>query len=135
VIGLLLLASLAAVFVTQRLRAEGTVISEVETSRAAFSECPPSERGPGIPISFRLERDDIVSAEIVSFDRPQVVRNLFSDRALSGPGRHCAPWDGLDDSGEPAPPGRYRLRVGLTDLQREATAGEPIVLTPGGTDR
>jgi hypothetical protein len=127
----LLAASLIAIFVTQRLRAEGTVISEVQTSRSAFRECPVGERGPGIPISFQLEHDDIVSAEIVSFDRPETVRRLFSDRPLSGPARHCAPWDGLDDSGKPAKPGSYRLKIGLADLQKEATAGEPIRLGPG----
>ncbi len=127
-IGLLVVGTLAAIFVTQQLRAEGTVVSDVETTRGAFDECPRDERGPGIPISFYLQRDDRVSAEIVAFDRLETVRRLFSARPLSGPGRHCAPWDGLDDTGEPAEPGRYRLRIGLADLQREATAGEPIRL-------
>ena len=130
-IGLLLVASVIAIFVTQRLRAEGTVISEVQTTAAAFSQCPKSERGPGIPISFHLQRDDSVSAEIVAFDRPVTIRRLFSDRPLSGPATHCAPWDGLDDSGERAAPGRYRLKIGLANLEREATAGEPIRLRPG----
>ncbi len=127
-IGLLVVSTLAAIFVTQQLRAEGTVVSDVETTRAAFRECPRGERGPGIPISFYLQRDDRVSAEIVAFDRLETVRRLFSARPLAGPGRHCAPWDGLDETGEPAEPGRYRLRIGLADLQREATAGEPIRL-------
>ncbi len=125
------MATLVAIFVTQRLRAEGTVISEVQTTRTAFRQCPLSERGRGIPISFQLQRDDTVSAEIVAFDRPETVRRLFSDRPLSGPARHCAPWDGLDDSGRPAAPGRYRLKIGLADLQKEATAGEPIRLKSG----
>lgn len=128
---MLLVASLIAIFVTQRLRAEGTVISEVQTTRSAFDQCPASERGPGIPISFHLQRDDTVSAEIVAFDRPVTIRRLFSNRPLSGPATHCAPWDGLDDAGKPAEPGRYRLKIGLANLQREATAGEPIRLGPG----
>lgn len=128
IVSLLLSATVLAVFLTQRLRAEGTVISEVETDRRAFASCPASEKGPGIPISFFLDRDDRVSAEIVSWERPETVRRLFTDRPLSGPGRHCAPWDGLDDDGRPAAPGRYRLKIGLADLDREATAGEEIRL-------
>lgn len=127
-VGLLLVATVAAIFITQRLRAEGTVISEVRTTEAAFARCPDEERRPGIPISFFLGRDDVVSAEIVAWDRPVTVRRLFTERPLGGPARHCAPWDGRDDEGEPAAPGRYRLKIGLADLEREATAGEAIRL-------
>lgn len=119
----MVVATVAAVAVTQGFRDEGTVISAV---RVGERGCPGYERGEGIPISFFLNRGDAVTAEIVDAADRDVVRTLLSDRRLEGDRRHCVPWDRRDDDGGPAPKGVYRLRVSLADADRIALAGERI---------
>ena len=127
----LVAGTVAAIAVTQSFRNEGTVISAVSwrwlgPPPERPGRCPGHKRSGQIPVSFFLNRDDTVSAAVVDFDDADPRRTLLSERRLEGDRRHCFLWDGLDDSGRPLPPGRYRLQVSLADADRVAVAGERI---------
>jgi hypothetical protein len=126
-VALLLAATGAAIVVTQHLRDEGPVISDIFYKRPAgrYRAC------------FRLTRDDTVKVELVDAS-DHVVRVLAPVQALKGgtdkADAHCFDWDGTDDAGNPVPAGPYRLRVELQNADRVATSGEHLVIhsAPGG---
>jgi len=133
--------------VTQHLRREGTVISGVSTFRTSCAppgakstrRHPPCESGrqprdlcprirPGeLPISFFLTRDDNVTVKVIDAEGSGV-RTLAEDEPLAGGRRHCFGWDGRSDDGRPVKRRRFRLLVTLRRADREAIAGEPIVV-------
>lgn len=116
------MATIAAIVVTQDLRQQGTVISNVTVK----GDGPAARSGP-VAICFRLTREDVLDLEIVG-SRGEPARQLDSDVRLGGRSKHCYRWDGADDDGRRAPAGTYRLRVNLNEADRQATAGEPIKL-------
>jgi hypothetical protein len=134
---------------TQHFRREGTVISAVSTfrysctitdaevtprhprclsSRRPNDLCPELDGMDTLPISFFLNRDDTVTVKVVDGEG-NAVRTLAEDVRLRGNRRHCFPWDGRADDSQPAKRRRFRLLVVLRDADREAIAGEPIVLS------
>jgi len=126
--------------VTQSFRTDGTVISDVgsrwksprqrqlrfDDIAEARRRCPGFERSSEIPVSFFLNRADTVDLAIVDAEDGDVRRILATDLSLEGDRRQCVLWDRRDESGEPVPPGAYRLRVSLDEADRVATAGEAI---------
>jgi hypothetical protein len=133
---------------TQHFRREGTVISAVSTfryscttadagvtprhprclpSRSPNDLCPELGGGHTLPISFFLNRDDTVTVKVVDGEG-NAVRTLAENVRLRGNRRHCFPWDGRADDGRSVKRRRFRLLVVLRDADREAIAGEPIVL-------
>jgi hypothetical protein len=130
VVAALAAGTVVAIAVTQSYRKEGTVISDLRTRKG---KCPGFERrGPGIPISFFLNRDDTVSLAIVNAEDRGLRRVLLTRKRLQGDRRHCVRWDRRDNDGRPVPPGFYRLRVTLENADRVATAGEPIEVPERG---
>lgn len=89
--------------------------------------CPGFVGGGDLPVSFFLNRADTVTVKVVDFEGSGV-RTLAQDVALSGDRRHCFPWDRRDDAGRLVRRHRFRLLVTLRDADREAIAGEPIVV-------
>lgn len=70
-------------------------------------------------IEFFVRFDD-PAAKVELVGRNQVVvRTLASSIPLEAGQEVVCSWDGLDDDGEKAPPGRYRLRVTLPSEGRE----------------
>jgi hypothetical protein len=124
----LVVGTVAAIAVSQRYRSEGTVISAVSTRP---DQCPGREHAAEVPISFYLNRDDVVDLEIIDAKDRDLRRTLERDLALEGNRRHCVGWNGRDEEGKRLPPGAYRLRISLQDADRVAIAGELIRLARG----
>lgn len=118
-------ATVAAFFVTQRLKREPSVVQSVRTVKFF------SPNGDGVrdvnEISFQLKRSDDVTVGVVDADGSEV-RRLASDR----PARPYRPvrlrWDGDTGAGVRAPDGLYRLRIGLRRQGRSVTAPRSLRL-------
>lgn len=132
----LAIATVAAMTLTQSLRKEGPIASEIR-----FKTKPDAYR-----VCFRLPRDDVVEVEIVKGGSGELVKVLAAAEPLSGgpsdsdgDGRkdranaHCFDWDGSGPSGAPVGPGIYRLRLTLTEAERSGISGEHLRIGPGGS--
>jgi flagellar hook assembly protein FlgD len=69
------------------------------------------------------------TVELVGRDKA-LVRTIGDDIPLQANKRMTYEWDGLDDDGEPALPGRYRLRVILPGVDRDMIFPRRIRLEP-----
>jgi flagellar hook assembly protein FlgD len=122
----LVVGTVAALSVNQKLRRDGTVARSIKFERL------PSEDGAKrrVRVSFRLAETDEVEVAVVNADG-EVVSVLATAQRLEGDDtRHRFFWDRRDEDGDPAPPGRYRLRLTLSDADRAATSGERFVIKP-----
>jgi len=128
-VGLLLAATAGAMVLTQHLRHEGPVVSniffKVKRPAGQYRAC------------FTLARDDTVQVEMVDASG-RVVRVLAPAQPLKGgdakSDAHCYAWDGTDSAGTPVAPGTYHLRFDLQKADRVATSGEHLVIhAPGGS--
>lgn len=122
---LLLIATIAAFFVAQRIKQSTPVVEKV-----AFTKWF-SPNGDGIrertALRFRLKRTDSVDVEIVD-RRGDLVRRVASDRSLCGPCTHRFSWNGRRERGGLAPDGEYYLRVVLREEARSVTSPRKIFL-------
>lgn len=116
----LLVATAAAIVVTQHLRDEGPVVSSIRWK---------TRPGPRYRVCFYLTRGDTVQVEMVDASG-QLVRVLAPAQPLNGgdakADAHCFGWDGRDADGTPVPPGVYRVRFELKNADRVATSGEHL---------
>ena len=129
-VALLFATTAGAMVLTQHLRDEGPVVSNIffKLKRPAgqYKAC------------FTLTRDDTVQVEMVD-GSGEVVRILAPAQPLTGGSEkadaHCYDWDGTDDAGNPVGPGTYYLRFDLAEADRVATSGEHLVIhqPPGGS--
>lgn len=107
---LLVVATFAAFFVAQRLKASPPVL-EVSKVTKFFSPNGDGRRDVN-EISLRLKEADDVTVDVVDADGGSVRR-----LATAVPARPFRPvrltWDGRTDAGTRASDGRYRLRIGL----------------------
>jgi hypothetical protein len=76
---------------------------------------------------FVRESDPHAEVYIVGRDLVQVA-TLDDDVALAKDKRVTYFWDGTTDDGDPAPPGRYRLRVVLPESDRDMVFPQKIDL-------
>lgn len=122
---ILLIATVAAMTLTQRLRQEGPIARDIKFK---------TREGPRYRVCFRTPRDDTVEVAIVD-DADEVVRVLADgplpesagDAGPDGkPSAHCFDWDGLDESGVAAPPEYYRVRISLEEAGRSGISGEKL---------
>jgi hypothetical protein len=120
VVAALVTGTVAAMVVTQSSRSDGPVASNIrmKTKPGRYRVC------------FFLTREDTVDVDLVDADG-DLIRNFASDARLEGDEPHCYDWDGLDGAGVPVAPGRYRLRLRLTDADRVATSGERLRVEEG----
>jgi hypothetical protein len=116
VYGLLVVATVAAFFVTQRLKSDEPVVLRFAVDPPAFS---PNGDGVGdeAEVGFDLSERARVSFSVID-DRGDEVRRIVEGRELAGDAKHRFEWDGRDDSGRVAPDGTYRLQVSLRDEGR-----------------
>jgi hypothetical protein len=118
----LVVATAAAILVTQHLRDEGPVASSIHWK---------TRPGPRYRACFRLTRGDTVRISVVDFsDRP--VRVLAEGPLSGGDTPHCFDWDGRSSAGQPVAPGAYRLQLSLEDADRTAVSGERLTIQAAG---
>jgi hypothetical protein len=130
-VSFLLVATMAAILVTQHLRDEGPVVSSTRIKARSDG---------GYRVCFQLTHDDTVQVAVVDAS-DQVVRVLAqaaqligSDSAPDTPkaGAHCFDWDGTNSAGQPVPPGVYRMRLALQRIDRVLTPGEHRAIAAQG---
>lgn len=119
----LMAATAGAILLTQHLRDEGPVASSIHWK---------TRSGPRYRVCFRLTNEDRVRVAVVDPEDRRV--KLLADAELrGGDAPHCFDWDGRTDAGQPAPPGRYHLELGLERAERVAVSGERLrIYGPGG---
>jgi flagellar hook assembly protein FlgD len=131
-VAILLIATAAAMTLTQRLRQEGPIARDIKFK---------TREGPRYRVCFRTPRDDTVEVAIVD-DAEQVVRILAheplpesggADGPDEKPPAHCFDWDGTDESGQPVPSEFYRLRITLEDADRSGISGEKLRVEASAT--
>lgn len=119
---LLVAATLAAFFVTQRLKTRDPVVIGVRTL-GFFS---PVTHGPQRTTyaSFFLRRGDDVTVTVLDSEGDRV-RTLADGRSVPARTRVTFRWDGRDGSGRLQPDGDYFFRVGLARQGRSLTLPFP----------
>ncbi len=109
VLGVLVLATIAAFFVTQQLKSEFPLVLRFAAQPIALSP-----NGDGFKdrtrIGFDLSEPATVSFIVVDQDGNEV-RTIVDDRRLAGDTKHRFGWNGRDDDGNDVPDGTYRMRV------------------------
>ena len=108
----LLIASLVLGLYVYRARTPDLAL-EVTKFPGEFSE----RAAVDIDFFVRFDSED-ATVELVGRDQA-VARTLAAGLALEAEQPVSCAWDGLDDSGDPAEPGRYRLRVVIPEEDRE----------------
>jgi hypothetical protein len=124
VFALLALATVAAFFVTQRLKDSDPIVKRIATPLVI------SPNGDGrkdsVRISFELPKGDRTTVSIVTAGGDER-RRLIDDRSLAR-GRHTVDWNGRDDRGRVMRDGLYYVRVSLRRQARSVTGPRPITL-------
>jgi hypothetical protein len=125
---LLVLATVGAFFVTQRLKSGQPVVKRLALQR--FFSPNGDGRKERAHISFDLPKGDRVTVDVVNANGDRV-RRLEDERSL-GRGHHALTWDGRADDGTVPPDGLYFVRVSLRRQGRAATGvrGVELVTRP-----
>ena len=109
VFALLVVATIAAFFVTQQLKSEDALVLRFAAKPKQFSPNDDGARDRS-EIGFDLSRPATVSFYVMDGEGTEI-RRVVDDRALAGDTKHRFTWDGRDDDGMPVPDGLYRMRV------------------------
>jgi hypothetical protein len=125
VFALLVVATGAAFFVTQRLKTSDPVVKRLALQR--FFSPNGDGRKETAGISFQLPNGDRVTVDVVDGGGDRV-RRLADGRRLRA-GTHRLTWDGRDDRGRVPKDGTYYVRVVLREQGRAVTGPRGIVLT------
>src|SRR5256714_7469375 len=121
---LLVLATVAAFFVTQRLKSGQPVVKRLALQR--YFSPNGDGRKDRARISFFLPKGDLVTVDVVDGEGDRV-RRLVDGRSLRR-GRHVYSWSGRADDGTVPPDGTYYVRVTLRRQGRAATGVRGIEL-------
>jgi hypothetical protein len=116
VFALLVVATIAAFFVTQQLKSEFPLVIRFATEPAHFSPNGDHYRDSSV-VGFDLSEPAKVTFSITDAEGNEV-RRLVDDRLLAGDAKHRYIWDGRDDEGRPVSDGTYRMRVVRRDESR-----------------
>ncbi|MGZ5358109.1 MAG: hypothetical protein ACXWF9_03860 [Solirubrobacterales bacterium] len=125
--------------VTQRLRSEGTLVSDIRLR---------AREGPRYRVCFQVARDGVYEVALVDRDET-VVRVLAAGARLESdppPGiedpvarrkatANCFDWDGRDDAGAALPGGSYRLSLTRVSDGLELISGEKLHVTEPPPER
>ena len=125
VFALLVAATGAAFFVTQRLKTQDPVVKRLALQR--FFSPNGDGRKERAGISFQLPEGDRVTVDVVNGGGDRI-RRLADDRPLRS-GTHRLSWDGRNDRGRVPRDGTYYVRVSLREQARAVTGPRGIVLT------
>lgn len=118
VFALLVIATFAAFFVTQRLKHSPTLVQ----AATAVPYIYPAKGHRKALISFKIKRADRVTVTVVGPDGDDV-DTLASDLPMAAYQQRSFRWRGILASGRPAPLGLYTIRIRLRD------AGRSVLLT------
>jgi len=109
-------ATIAAFFVTQRLKGEFPLVIRFAASPNTISPNGDGVRD-GTSVGFDLSEPAKVSFSVVDSEGNEV-RRLVDNRPLAGDAKHRYFWNGRDQDGRRVPDGTYRLRVVRRDEGR-----------------
>jgi hypothetical protein len=112
----LVVATVAAFFLTQQLKGEFPLVIRFATKPAHFSPNGDGYRDTS-QIGFDLSEPASVSFMVIDAEGAEV-RQIMSNRRLRGDAKHRFTWDGRNDEGAVAPDGTYRMRVVRRDESR-----------------
>lgn len=125
-VGLLVVATVAAFGVSQRLKREPLVVDRVEyrATGSGRDNRQPTVFSPNgdcrhdrMVIRFRTTRSEIADLEIVTPD-DRSIRYLAKGRFFKRYREHRLVWDGRTDAGLVPPTGRYGVRITMEELDR-----------------
>ncbi|HEY1274305.1 MAG TPA: N,N-dimethylformamidase beta subunit family domain-containing protein [Thermoleophilaceae bacterium] len=124
--GVLVLATIAAFFVTQQLKSEFPLVLRFATHPSAFS---PNGDGYSdtVRVGFDLAEPASVSFSMVDSEGNEV-RHLVENRQFRGSTHNRFVWDGRDDDGNVVPDGIYRMRVVRRDEGRVINSLKEVVV-------
>ena len=124
VYGLLVVATIAAFFVTQRLKSDEPVVLRFSVTAKAIS---PNRDGVSdrTLVGFDLSEPARISFSVID-ERGDEVRTLVQARDLEGDEKYHFPWDGRDEEGNVVPDGGYRLQVSLRDEGRTLASEKEV---------
>ena len=125
VFAVLVVATIAAFFVTQQLKGEFPLVIRFATKPSHFSPNGDGYRDTS-RIGFDLSEPASVSFMVIDSEGTEV-RQIVSSRRLAGDAKHRFTWDGRDDEGNVVPDGTYRMRV----VRREAEPGDTLGVGDG----
>jgi flagellar hook assembly protein FlgD len=125
VFAVLVIATIGAFFVAQRLKNAPPVVGEIGI-RPVFSP-----NGDGrfdvTRVTFRVKETDTVSVSVLDADGDEV-RELLGGRHVTKGTLVRLKWDGRDDDGNLAPDGRYRYRITLQHEGRSVVLAKSVRL-------
>jgi hypothetical protein len=122
---LLVVATFAAFFVAQRLKASPAVVGEFR--RTPFFSPNSDGRFDRATVRFEIRERDRVTLAVVDADGDEV-RELMGGRTVLPYREVRARWDGRDDDGERVQDGTYRYRITLPDQGRNVVMPESVRL-------
>jgi FlgD Ig-like domain len=126
VFALLVLATIAAFFVTQQLKSEFPLVIRFATKPPHFSPNGDGYRDGSI-VGFDLSEPAEVTFSITDGEGNEV-RRIVHERRLAGDTKHRFRWDGRDDEGRDVPDGTYRMRVVRRDESRVINSTKEITV-------
>jgi hypothetical protein len=121
----LVVATFAAFFVAQRLKAAPGLVGEFRHN--PFFSPNHDGRFDRATVRFEIRKRGRVSLAVVDADGDEV-RELIDDDTFLPYREIRARWDGLDDDGERVPDGTYRYRITLPDQGRNVVIPESVRL-------
>lgn len=124
VFALLVVATIAAFFVTQQLKSEFPLVIRFSAKPKQFSPNADHYRD-STQVGFDLSRPAKVTFSIMNGEGNEV-RRIVDDRQLAGDAKHRFRWDGRDDDGKRVPDGIYRMRVVRRDEGRVIDSSKQI---------
>jgi FlgD Ig-like domain len=126
VFALLVLATIAAFFATQRLKSEFPLVIRFAAGPPKFSPNGDDFRD-GTVVGFDLSEPAEVTFAITDGEGNEV-RRIVDERRLAGDTKHRFRWNGRDDEGRVVPDGTYRMRVVRRDESRVINSIKEIVV-------
>jgi N,N-dimethylformamidase beta subunit-like, C-terminal/FlgD Ig-like domain len=126
VFAVLVVATIAAFFLTQQLKGEFPLVIRFATKPAHFSPNGDGYRDTS-RIGFDLSEPATVSFMVIDAEGTEV-RHVVSGRRLAGDAKHRFTWDGRNDERNVVPDGTYRMRVVRRDESRVIDSVKEITI-------